>query len=338
MLVYKYRGGTEEIFQRDLEGLTKNYFWASSIEGLNDPCEAITNKELFKKQYRTLSHILGAKSKEFDKLLNDNADEVLSLNRVMGIYSLSKTFMNELLWAHYANAHRGFCIEYDLEVLLESCGTDSILSLPVIYRGKPPELSFLDIIRGGSKEILKKSGVYKSKLWKYEKEHRIITNSFGKHFYDYRAIKSIYFGLLISEKHQSAIINALEGRGIDFCQITQSKDSYEFDVMKMETYDSKEITYLKQFSGLTKHNEPIMYEIIKTKRHNYAGIGEFEVHLEKPMEKEVLESFSKYLKTQLFDGANTLFLRFYLKSISPKGTPWAYSNFSMGKWKIQIDE
>lgn len=338
MLVYKYRGGKEKIFQRDLEGLMKNYFWASSVKDLNDPCEAITNKERFKKQYRTLAHLLGAKSEEFDKVLNENADEVLSFNRVMGIYSMSKTFMNELLWAHYAHGHRGFCIAYNLEVFLESCGTGSKLSLPVTYRDRPPELSFLDIIRGGNKEVLKKAGFYKSKYWKYEEEHRIVTNTIGKHFYDYRAVKSIYFGLLISEEHRTALIEGLKGRGIDFYQITQSKNSYKFNVMKMETNASKEITYLKQISDLTKHNEPIMYEIVKSKRHNYAGVGEFDVQLEKPIEKDTLESFSKYLKTQLFDEAKTLFLNYYLKSVSPEGRFWAYSSFSQNQWEIQMNE
>lgn len=36
----------------------------------------------------------------------------------LGIFSLSKRYDDELLWAHYSNSHKGFCIEYDLDQLL----------------------------------------------------------------------------------------------------------------------------------------------------------------------------------------------------------------------------
>jgi len=41
------------------------------------------------------------------------------MSKKIGIFSLSKKYDDELLWAHYANSHKGFCIEYDLEILLK---------------------------------------------------------------------------------------------------------------------------------------------------------------------------------------------------------------------------
>jgi hypothetical protein len=35
------------------------------------------------------------------------------------VFTPSKTEKDELLWAYYANSHKGFCIEYDLEILLK---------------------------------------------------------------------------------------------------------------------------------------------------------------------------------------------------------------------------
>ena len=51
-------------------------------------------------------------------------EDLLSYNKKIGIYSLSKTFIDELLWAHYGNSHKGFCIEYDLDILLNSFKTE----------------------------------------------------------------------------------------------------------------------------------------------------------------------------------------------------------------------
>ena len=118
MLVYKYRSGTNN----DLKALENNQYWSSSIEQLNDPCEAITDTKKVKKILNYIGQKVGIKDKEDLKLINDNTDEVLSLDNKMGIYSLSKTPLDELLWAHYANSHKGFCIEYDLDVLLKNDG------------------------------------------------------------------------------------------------------------------------------------------------------------------------------------------------------------------------
>ena len=35
----------------------------------------------------------------------------------VGVYSLSKSFDNELLWAYYASGHTGVAIEYDIDIL-----------------------------------------------------------------------------------------------------------------------------------------------------------------------------------------------------------------------------
>lgn len=45
MLVYKYRSGNKD----DLKALENNQYWSSSIEQLNDPCEAITDTKRVEK-------------------------------------------------------------------------------------------------------------------------------------------------------------------------------------------------------------------------------------------------------------------------------------------------
>lgn len=32
MLVYKYRGGNDDVFERDLTSIERNYFWSSNFE------------------------------------------------------------------------------------------------------------------------------------------------------------------------------------------------------------------------------------------------------------------------------------------------------------------
>lgn len=136
MLVYKYRGinnelcknNSNKIFERDLKTLERNQFWASDIKDLNDPCEAITDTVKVKNFLNYIGKKVRMKSQDDFKMVEENTDQVLSLEDKMGIYSLSKTFLDELLWAHYSNSHKGFCIEYDLDILLQNDGSNNLHS------------------------------------------------------------------------------------------------------------------------------------------------------------------------------------------------------------------
>lgn len=54
MLVYKYRGGA---FNRDLESLKNDEFWASNTKQLNDPCEGLVKTTVYQNQIQALKNI-----------------------------------------------------------------------------------------------------------------------------------------------------------------------------------------------------------------------------------------------------------------------------------------
>ena len=49
-LVYKYRGGDNDIFKRDLNSLEENCFFAPNSDKLNDPCETSVFTDTFNTQ------------------------------------------------------------------------------------------------------------------------------------------------------------------------------------------------------------------------------------------------------------------------------------------------
>ena len=113
MIVYKYRGAN---FERDLKSLEKNFYWSPKFDDLNDPCETLINTDPFKSQSRTFAKIFGKEKSEQFLEVEKAAHNLFEVKKKgIGIYSLSKTYKDELLWAHYADSHKGFCIEYDLE-------------------------------------------------------------------------------------------------------------------------------------------------------------------------------------------------------------------------------
>lgn len=60
--------------------------------------------------------------------------------------SLSKTYQCALMWAYYANAHKGIVLEYDLNKLKKDINeTSAIESFDVNYYEEAPEFSFVKI-------------------------------------------------------------------------------------------------------------------------------------------------------------------------------------------------
>ena len=123
-----------------------------------------------------------------------------------GVFALSRNINELFLWAHYADSHTGYAIEYDFEKLyplVNASNSNKFLgNLPVEYTVKYPKL----IPKLLSPDV---SAIYsftdwafrslsvKSKEWKYESEWRIF--SIGKSKYSLQIgtefIKAIYFGL-----------------------------------------------------------------------------------------------------------------------------------------------
>jgi len=114
-LVYKYRGGA---FERDLNSLINNEIYAPTVKDLNDPCEGFVSTDKLMNQIDEMLKVNPQATTSMDIFKNE-LNNMLSHNVTSGIYSLSKNHLDELLWAHYANSHKGFCIEYDLDMLLK---------------------------------------------------------------------------------------------------------------------------------------------------------------------------------------------------------------------------
>lgn len=50
------------------------------------------------------------------------------------------------MWAHYANSHKGFCIEYDIEKLQDSENyTFDVNRMKIEYKNEPPIIGLDDI-------------------------------------------------------------------------------------------------------------------------------------------------------------------------------------------------
>lgn len=91
------------------------------------------------------------------------------------VLSLSANPTSNLMWSHYADSHKGLCIEYDFGVL-DQANIRKRLCLPVLYRSRQTNATrFMSVGRADFNNLF---GIYvaltKKSDWAYEEEWRIV--------------------------------------------------------------------------------------------------------------------------------------------------------------------
>jgi hypothetical protein len=112
-----------------------------------------------------------------------------------GICCLSEVNDDIVMWSHYADSHRGICLEFTADAEFHR---GVFIPLPVRYQEEFPHLNAYD--NWGSDEMVKKSVLTKAKHWEYEKEHRLIAPSkSGIHKFPPEILTGVVLGAKISE-------------------------------------------------------------------------------------------------------------------------------------------
>lgn len=221
MKLYKYRA---DIY-RDLLTLVNNQIYAPTVQNLNDPAETMVNDS---KIYEVFNLI--EKSGLPINIAKDNYAKIIAQARTkLGIFSLSKTVFNELLWAYYANGHKGFCIEYDFEQLQKSLSNRQLHGIfNVQYKNDTPEFSMNSITYNlvDDTQFIKCLIATKSTAWECEEEIRITLYSSGLLGISPESVTGIYFGLRMAESDKELVKNSLKGRNIKYYQLKLKPNSY----------------------------------------------------------------------------------------------------------------
>jgi hypothetical protein len=145
-----------------------------------------------------------------------------------GIFSLVKEWNSELLWAHYSDSHRGFCIEYDIERLQQSIATSNRL-IKVNYADATPPLSYFKMKSSGSEYLDGILSGTKSRAWKYEKEYRLVTDASGRFSHAVDAIRSVTFGMRCSSDKMKELLSVIKGRGYDVYHAYMYREHFRID-------------------------------------------------------------------------------------------------------------
>ena len=213
--IYKYRSLNKHSFQEIVQ--QKAFF--STPENLNDPIDS-----------RFVEYCLKTRTHCND--LDPALKFFFFCERKVSCFSTS--YYNILMWAHYANKHQGFCIEYDYEDFLKK-NSNTLQIYPILYTNNFQVIDVTNIEY--SQDIIEVANLIKSKDWSYEDEWRlaVVKNQYGyltEKKYAQIKISAIYFGCNFKDDLLNECQKLMKKRIIDFA-IDNNIKVYD---MEIETY------------------------------------------------------------------------------------------------------
>lgn len=173
-------------------------------------------------------------------LANKIRENINSEMQTLGVLSLARHFNCPLMWSHYADDHKGICIEYDI--------TKSVNGPPIaVNYDSPRGICVSDLIdwklSKSSKAKEKIEGIYfyaKAPQWEYEEEWRYTNNTQGVSP-SHLAISGVYFGMRCDSSVTTSLVKLFDGdeRGITFYEVYPCDDSFELKSRPLDTSEIK---------------------------------------------------------------------------------------------------
>lgn len=159
--------------------------------------------------------------------------------------SFSERVDSTLMWAHYANYHKGFCVEYDIKRLPPSDYVSRFM-YPVIYSDRLVDLT-AHALRGiedpeFNNLFPNQIGLRKASDWEYEKEWRLLFSNGildKPQAYPMPKPELVYLGSHISGEHEKEIIDICAEINVEVRKMQHSVAEYKMLALPLEEANRK---------------------------------------------------------------------------------------------------
>ena len=177
-------------------------------------------------------------NRNFEDFLTNKGNEGIqnkSYGR-MGVICFSECNENILMWSHYSQSHKGFCLEFDTRYVPfhPSYIPFEMTLIKVDYTESYPSLSLSEINKNeGYFHPIKPLAKTKWKDWSYEKEWRLLSwNGSCLYTYDLSSLSAIYLGYKILPDDELRIRTIIAG-------FPARKDGSERSIYKMQRSETE---------------------------------------------------------------------------------------------------
>lgn len=247
--LYKY----QRVDARTLENLKLRTLWFSAPSAFNDPFDCAVDvvlKELSSDDIerawgyvRSLGNMApgleaelstdGKPNERFRETIVRGVKGVLNLGgavdeklRQVGIACLTSKPDDLLMWSHYADGHRGFCLEFSTsaEPFTRAVAVDYVESIPSVN-----PLDVLDGKKTGP-DLLGVMLWTKASCWQYECEWRVLHEQAGTAYrYPFRALTGVYLGASMPSGQKDMIGQLLHGSPIQLYEMNRGTGGFSVE-------------------------------------------------------------------------------------------------------------
>jgi hypothetical protein len=156
-------------------------------------------------------------------------------NNTFKFCSFSERLDSAVMWSHYADEHKGFCIEYDVESMAYE-DPRCINLYPIIYSDSVFDATKA-ILRCINKESFNDfhialSGLIKAKDWSYETEWRLLFNNkeiTEDQAYNFGKPKAVYLGIDMTPNHKQFLEEICRRKQIPVRRMKKIKNSFKLE-------------------------------------------------------------------------------------------------------------
>lgn len=199
--------------------------------GINEDTDQISLAVQFSRQLNPTSEKAGeAVEQEINGLIQKLSEE---LDKSFFVGSLSTNNKNRLMWSHYADSHKGFCIEYDFSK------EESLVPLPVFYTKERVKMPWGIAVERTPENEKKAAAEFmralltKDDVWTYENEWRLIVNSSCNQDVKMPPISCIYLGALCSGENSEKLKEIAQNMGIPIKRMSIDRGEYSLHVTEL---------------------------------------------------------------------------------------------------------
>ncbi|NHK27698.1 DUF2971 domain-containing protein [Parvularcula flava] len=228
--LFRFRSVNEYLWQE----LSFSALFAGKPENLNDPFDCQINP--FHSLDRAIKKGDTQRTEYFNKIKsvfkNHNPME-----KEPGVCCFSCTMEEPLLWSHYADAHKGVCLMYDIPTDYISQKYSPTKSKDFYFVGST-SINYGDngyyewLINGDLNEpmddVILNASVkllsYKSKKWDYEQEYRILMSDAGFIELEPSFLKQVTFGLRTPSRHKQ-LLRKTVGSDVEYVRTLRDPES-----------------------------------------------------------------------------------------------------------------
>ncbi len=260
--LYKYKSIDDKNEDYSSCIFTHNELYFCSVKDFNDPLDCMYRVEWRgspeeERNYllRLLDKFEPSRNRQEDEALLSKGKELFAdpalkerarvLNRQdvesWGVCCLSAVPPHEILmWSHYADRHRGFCLKFSNELSKHffvkrkpgdyDKGPAILAPSEVKYNNKYP---VLNCIRDQPAAMAKKAIFRKARPWEYEQEWRMVEiNGQGSLRFPSQYLTGVIFGCRMSDAHKRKIREWCKDRqpAITYYQARESLNSYRLQI------------------------------------------------------------------------------------------------------------